>query len=427
MRLRQAALLVAAMTLVLAALLLPLARLVQLSAADRAVSTANDKARSLEFLVATVSRADLTTAVGHANSEAPQYPATVYLPSGETLGEPAPRTDAVVLASRGSSFTAVGNGGWEVVAAVAATGYDGLVVVRVFVSDAELARGVVRTWLFLALLGLGALILAVLAGDRLARSTIRPIKELADVSHKLASGHLEARSRVHGPAEVQAVAAGLNHLAGRIQDLLHQERESVADLSHQLRTPLTALRLEADATPGAEAIAEHVVTLEAAVTRIIEQARRTGAPDVAVCDAAEVVAARCAFWAALAEDQGRVLRVDVPRRALPVGVAEVDLSASLDALLGNVFSHTPEGTAFAVTVTGRRGGGARLVVEDSGPGFGAVDAVRRGASGAGSTGLGLDITRRTARSSGGELTLGAGDSGGARVVVDLGPPRDAHA
>jgi signal transduction histidine kinase len=112
---------------------------------------------------------------------------------------------------------------------------------------------------------------------------------------------------------------------------------------------------------------------------------------------------------------------------MPVGVSEVDLSASLDALLGNVFSHTPEGTAFAVTVTGRPGGGARLVVEDSGPGFAAVDAVRRGASGAGSTGLGLDIARRTARSSGGDLTLGTSDSGGARVVIDLGPPRDTRA
>jgi signal transduction histidine kinase len=426
MRLRQAALLVAAMTLVLAALLVPLARLVQTSAADRAISAATAKARDVAFLVATLSRADLAAAVGQANAEEPLYPATVYLPNGEAVGYQAQRTEAVQLAARGSSFTAVGPGGWEVVAPVAARDYNGNVVVRVFVSDAELGRGVHGAWLILALLGAGTLILAVIAGDWLTRAVIRPIRELAEVSVQLASGHLETRSRVHGPPEVRAVAAGLNHLAGRIHDLLRQERESVADLSHQLRTPLTALRLEVDATPGAEAIAGHVAILEDAVTRVIEQARQAGRPEVSVCDAVEVVGARCDFWSALAEDQSRPLRIDLPRRRPPVGVAEADLRTSLDALLGNVFAHTPEGTGFSVTVTGRPGGGAQLVVEDLGPGFARLDAVRRGASGAGSSGLGLDIARRTAQSSGGDLSLGTNAAGGARVVVDFGPPQDAR-
>jgi signal transduction histidine kinase len=91
-----------------------------------------------------------------------------------------------------------------------------------------------------------------------------------------------------------------------------------------------------------------------------------------------------------------------------------------------VFAHTPEGTAFSVTVTSRSARGAQLVVEDSGPGLAGFDAVRRGASGAGSTGLGLDIARRTAQSSGGELTLGTAAGGGARIVVTFGPPPDAR-
>ena len=422
MRLRQAALLVAAMTLVLVALLVPLARLVQVTAADRAVGTATDKANNLAFVVATVPQSDLDAAVAQANSDTPRYPVTVYLPGGTAVGSSAPRTAAVELAATGSSVTATGQGGWEVLAPVADSRYNGTVVVRVFVSDAELTRGVHRAWLILALLGLGALILAVLAGDWLTRATVRPIRELADISHQLAAGRMEARSRVHGPPEIQAVAAGLNHLAGRIQDLLRQERESVADISHQLRTPLTALRLEVDATPGATAIAEHVTTLEAAVTKVIEQTRDAGTPQPSACDATQVVASRCAFWGALAEDQHRAARFDLPGSPLPVGTTDADLRTTLDALLGNVFSHTPQGTGYTVVLSGRPGGGARLVVEDRGPGFPAIDAVRRGASGAGSTGLGLDIARRTARSSGGDLTLTTGGSGGARVVVDLGPP-----
>jgi len=64
----------------------------------------------------------------------------------------------------------------------------------------------------------------------------RPIGELARVSHVLAAGDLEARASLAGPPEVREVAQGLNHLAGRIRELLWQERESVADLSHRLRT-----------------------------------------------------------------------------------------------------------------------------------------------------------------------------------------------
>ena len=393
----------------------------QVTAADRAVSAATDKAHNVAFLVATLAQTDLDVAVGQANSDAPQYPATVYLPGGAALGSPAPRSPAVELAATGSSLTAAGSDGWEVLAPVAAGRYNGTVVVRVFVGNTELTRGVHRVWLLLALLGLGALILAVLAGDWLTRATVRPIRELADVSQQLAAGRMDARSRVHGPPEIQAVAAGLNHLAGRIQDLLRQERESVADISHQLRTPLTALRLEVDATPGAAAVAEHVTSLEAAVTRVIEQARHAGTAEPSACDATQVVAARCSFWAALAEDQHRAARVDLPASSLPVGTTDADLRTALDALLGNVFSHTPQGTGYTVTLTGRPGGGARLIVEDRGPGFPAIDAVRRGASGAGSTGLGLDIARRTARASGGDLTLATSGTGGARVVVDLGP------
>jgi signal transduction histidine kinase len=116
------------------------------------------------------------------------------------------------------------------------------------------------------------------------------------------------------------------------------------------------------------------------------------------------------------------MRVDLPGHPILVGVSATDLSAGLDALLGNVFAYTPEAAPFTVSLR-TMPAGARLVVTDAGPGFADGDAVlRRGTSGAGSTGLGLDIARRMAESSGGTLHLGTGANGGAEVTVVLGPP-----
>ena len=87
--------------------------------------------------------------------------------------------------------------------------------------------------------------------------------------------------------------------------------------------------------------------------------------------------------------------------------------------IDNVFAHTGEGTAFRVRVEGTEDDAVRLVVEDDGPGLAGPDVVTRGASTVGSTGLGLDIARRTAEAAGGALRLGSSDGGGARVVLEL--------
>ena len=101
-----------------------------------------------------------------------------------------------------------------------------------------------------------------------------------------------------------------------------------------------------------------------------------------------------------------------------VAVSAEELEAALDALLGNVFTHTPEGTAFRLLVFPRPGGGVRLAVEDDGPGV-SGDLVARGASGAGSTGLGLDIARRTAEAAGGVFRIGRSAAGGARIAMEF--------
>lgn len=114
--------------------------------------------------------------------------------------------------------------------------------------------------------------------------------------------------------------------------------------------------------------------------------------------------------------------VDLAPGPVLAGVAAPELAAALDALLGNVFAHTPEGAAFEVRLRPRPGGGAVVSVQDSGPGFAGRDPVRRGASGGGSTGLGLDIVRQAAEASGGSLTIGNAATGG-QAVVELGPPQ----
>ena len=434
MRARLALLVVATMAVVLVGFLVPLAVLVRSVAADRAVTGATTEAQSVVGVVATTDRAGLRLAVDQINANT-RHPVTVFLPDGSTVGAPATSTDAVLLASRGSSLTVAVPGGREILVAVQGLP-DGTAVVRTFTSDAELRRGVDRAWLVLGLLGLVLLGLGAAVADPLARSVAGPVRELARVSHRLAAGDLEARAEPSGPPEVREVAGALNHLAGRIRELVWQEREAVADLSHRLRTPLTALRLDAEALADpveAVRIGAHAHGLELAVTALIEDARRRGG-EPASCDAAAVVAARVAFWAVLAEDQDRAVLAEVAQGPVPVGLAEGTLAACVDALLGNVFAHTPDGTAFTVRLSARATGGAELVVEDAGPGFGGpVDRpdplrpdplrpgpLRRGVSGGGSTGLGLDIVRQAAQTGGGTVVLGHGPGGrGARVTVQL--------
>ncbi|MER5478906.1 HAMP domain-containing sensor histidine kinase [Streptomyces sp. NPDC002734] len=426
MRRRLALLVAATVCLTLLAFLVPLALLLRTVAADRAVVAAVADAQSLVLPVGTADPATLRDSVAQVAATS-RGTVTVFLPDGSVVGTPAPRTTAVRLAARaGASRSVERPEGREIVVAVLGRP-DGPAVIRVLVPAAELTRGVTRAWLALVALGLALLLFGLLVADRLSRSLVGPIAELATVSHRLAGAELSARARPVGPPEVREVAGALNHLAARIQELLREEREQVADLSHRLRTPLTALRLEAEsmADPDdAARITRSVDALERAVTGLILQARRRSDParaGDATCDALTVVRDRVAFWSVLAEDTGRELTLEVTDRPLPVAVTADELGAALDALLGNVFAHTPDGTAFAVVLAPRSGGGALLTVADDGPGLSA-DQVRRGASGGGSTGLGLDIARRAARTGRGRLRLAAGPGSGARVTLELGPP-----
>jgi signal transduction histidine kinase len=430
MRLRIILLVFSISTLILLSFLVPLALLVRSFVADRAISSATARAQWVAPLVATLSTADLRLAIVRVNAQNPMERTTVLLPGGQVLGPPAARTSLVRLAQRGSSFTQPVTGGKEILVSVQGLA-KGTAVIETFVPDAVLDRGVSQAWLLLGLIGVGLLALSVAVSAQLARSLLIPLAAVADASDLLADGDLSARAPVDGTPEVRQVSSGLNRLAARIGELLTHERETLADLSHRLRTPLTALRIDAeslhDEGERMQLIAD-VDELTRTVNEIIREARRPSANGGRVaCDAAEIIRERTAFWQALAEDQDRYMSVEIDADWLPVRVPAQDLAACVDILLENVFAHTPEGAAFGVRLTARSTGGAWLTVADDGPGF-ASDHTARGTSGGGSTGLGLDIARRIADGSGGSLTIGRTPRGGAAITLALGPtapPKDA--
>jgi signal transduction histidine kinase len=424
MRLRIILLAVAISSMILVSFLVPLALLLRTFQEDRAVSAATVQAQFMAPLVATLNRPALDLAVANMNAGRPSQRITVFMPGAPSLGAPAKKSPGVELAEHGRSLTDPVPGGTEVLVAVSGLP-NGTAVIRTFVSSAQLTRGVLRAWLVLGGVGLGLVAVSVIVSAWLARSLVRPLRALAQASEELAAGDLSARAPFEGAPEIRKVSLGLNRLAVRIGELLAHERETVADLSHRLRTPLTALRIDAESLRDEEEMARVIAGVDDVsrlVNEIIREARRPTEPGGAAgCDVVGVVAARTAFWRPLAEDQYRRMTVDLPGWRIPVLVPVQDMAACLDVLLENVFAHTTEGTAFSVRVSVRARGGAWLVVSDDGPGFSHPDPVRRGLSSGGSTGLGLDIVQRVAEASGGTLTLGRSPAGGAAVTVGLGP------
>jgi signal transduction histidine kinase len=312
-----------------------------------------------------------------------------------------------------------GEGGQLATAAVPLNG--GTYQVVVFTSNQALHAGETGWMLLLGGGSVALLLLGVIGGELVTRRITRPLLDTARTANALSAGDVTARAPTDGPREVAEVGTALNRLADRIDDLIAAERETVADMSHRLRTPLTALRLDAESLPNpddAELIGEHVSTLERTLTAIIRAARRPQREGrMPASDATAVVADRVTFWSALTDDQNRIATISLPGQPLPVRSSSEDLAAAVDALLENVVAHTPEETAFAVRLCATEAG-ARLEISDDGPGL-AEGADERGRSDRGSSGLGLSIARQVAEASGGSMRIGSSPSGGALVVLEL--------
>jgi signal transduction histidine kinase len=382
--------------MVVLAFLVPLGFLLRTSALDRVAYDAEVTARALAPTVAATEDVDGLAAAIAVSSEGNAIRMTVVLPDRTTVGVPIPFDDEVAAALEGAA-TSIREGGVIRVLVPVVRADGALAVIQVAVDVGPLGPGVAGAWAILVALGVALIGVSSLVVDRLGRSTVRAVRDLEDVAVRLGRGELEARSDVDDPPEIAAVARALGELAERIGRLLVAERETVADLSHRLRTPLTALRLDIEALPPSDLatrLSADAAQRAHAGDQVIRQARRQGEPAASPprSDLGAVTRRRVGFWQVLAEDQQRSLTGRIPDGSFPIEVAEEELEAALDALLGNAITHTPEGTEIRVIVLQETRRTCLLVVEDDGPGL-SPGAGRRGTSQAGSTGLGLDIVR----------------------------------
>lgn len=283
-------------------------------------------------------------------------------------------------------------------------------------------------------IAVAALALGLALAWLLASSLAAPLRSLARTAHRLGEGDLSARAEVVGPKEQQEVATAFNDMAGRLERVLEAQREFVGNASHQLRTPLTGLRLRLEAaaskTDDAElghelAAAEHETQRLAKLLTGLLALAREGAPQrSAVVDLAAAVESACDRWRPEAEVEARHLVVASGEgHAL---ASEDDVAVALDNLIENALLYSPPGTT--VTVEARVDGGRALVaVTDEGPGLAPGEEERvferfaRGAAGrnAPGTGLGLAIVRTLARRWGGDARIESLPGGGARAELSL--------
>ncbi|NMO53852.1 HAMP domain-containing histidine kinase [Actinoplanes sp. TBRC 11911] len=411
-------------SMVALAFLVPLAVATRQIAHDRAVSEARQQATSLVTVLGVdADPTSLTNAVASTTAGA-EGRLAVHLPSLAPIGA-SHLTDAQVFAfarDRRPVLASVAGGVAYVQPTVLTDGRT--VIVEVFVPSAALREGVWPAWL--ALGGLAVVLVAgsTLMADRLGARLVRATRSLAASARRLGGGSLSERVAPDGPRELREAAQAFNTMADDLRRLMDRERELSADLSHRLRTPLTALRLDAEAMPPGpigERMRQACDLLDSELDAIIRGSQggssrgdfsrsRRGAEGA---DLVDVLADRLAFWSVLAEDQERPWEVVGGDEPVLVSLSRGELILVVDAMLGNVFAHTPEGVAFRVTVSA-----SELLVDDAGPGIpDPAAAVRRGVSGAGSTGLGLDIVRKAADAVDGRLVIARGPLGGARVGI----------
>lgn len=314
--------------------------------------------------------------------------------------------------------------------------------VRVSFSTDQVDAKVRRYWLVLLGAGLTTLVLAAALGILLARWVTRPIADLRTAATRIGDGDLAARADVdRGPPEIRELAAAFNATAVRLEELVTAQEQFVADASHQLRTPLTALRLrlemlEIDAGDAVNDDIEGARNEVQRMSRMVDgllalaRAERTQGPRPGRLELDGALAEREAAWQPLANE--RDVQIVVDGAGLRARCTADMLSQVLDNLMANALEVSPAGSTLtlrAETEESPSGPVVAVHVIDEGPGLDAEQRERafdrfwrasneRGEFGG--TGLGLAIVQKLVESEGGRAELRSAPGGGLDAVLLLG-------
>lgn len=313
---------------------------------------------------------------------------------------------------------------------------DGTVVgaIRLSYPDGPIKQRLWQIWGFRAALAVGVLIVAAFLGLWLARRVTRPLRELNAMAGRLRDGDLTARAEETGPPETRTLARTLNTATETIGTLVGSQRAFIGDASHQLRTPLTALRLSLDnvadgvddptVREDVEMATAEVVRMSRLVNGLLALARAEA--DVAHPEPVrvlDVVAERFTAWRAAADERSISLvseGFDIRVLATPGHLEQV-----LDNVLSNALEVSPDGATILVRTT--RPGSVEVI--DAGPGLPEADRARafdrfwrgQGLTGRGGSGLGLAIVKQLVTDDGGAVSLEEASSGGLCVRIRLAP------
>jgi signal transduction histidine kinase len=288
-------------------------------------------------------------------------------------------------------------------------------------------------WSLITVVAAAALAAAAVVAIGLARWLSRPISTLAGAAQRLGEGELGTRTRVStGPPEAQNLSAAFDTMAARIELLVRGHQALMADVSHQVRTPLAALRLRLDllAQDADDATATELAGAQEEIARLARMTNgllavaraENNTVRARPMDASAVARDRVETWHPVAAERGVTLTV-AATEPVPVRLGEDHLEQILDNLLANALDALDSGGAITVT-TQAAGSQAQIVVHDDGPGMSPPQrhaAFHRFTTGGGGAGLGLAIVDRLVTVNGGTATLS--DTPGGGLTVTIGLPR----
>jgi two-component system, OmpR family, sensor kinase len=309
--------------------------------------------------------------------------------------------------------------------------------IRVSAATGTVEASVRESWLRLALIGLAVIAAGLGLAWILAGSLARPLERLRAAASALGRGDLDARAPAEGPTELRAVARTFNDMARALAANLSAQRDFLANASHQLRTPLTGLKLRLEALqeekgPVAEQAAKaaaEVDRLSALVSDLLELARASSVESTGrTVDLAGAAREAVLRWAEPAERAGKAVRLARADGA-SVWADSADLAHVLDNLIENSLRYCPPGTGVAVEAVAENSRG-KLVVADDGPGIPAEEQARvferfyrgaRGRQAGAGTGLGLAIVAELAGRWDGQVRLLDGPGTRVEACFPLSP------